>query len=192
VLETLRAIRTRLQIIAVRRRATVHRLFPAPLAVGGEPPRVLAVLTHVGDPERPEAGVARLTATLDGLLESLGDTRLELVVNALKGRHVVGSVPPHLRERVAVREREGIEPLFLGFEAQEEFAARADEFDSSRTTSSSPTSSCSRSSPSSTRPHPRMPSSSRTATSSQPAARCASTCSASAAPRRTGRSTASR
>jgi hypothetical protein len=129
VLETLRAIRTRLQIIAVRRRATVHRLFPAPLAVGGEPPRVLAVLTHVGDPERPEAGVARLTATLDGLLESLGDTRLELVVNALKGRHVVGSVPPHLRERVAVREREGIEPLFLGFEAQEEFAARADEFD---------------------------------------------------------------
>jgi hypothetical protein len=128
VLETVRAIRTRLQIIAVRQRAGVHRRFPAPLA-GAEKQRVLAVLTHVGDPEHPEVGVARLTATLEGLLESLAHTSLELVVNALKGRHVVAGLPAYLRERVTVREQEGIEPLFLGFEAQEEFAARAGEFD---------------------------------------------------------------
>src|SRR3954453_410608 len=127
-LETARAIRTRLQIIAVRRRASVHRLFPAPLA-GAEPPRVLAVVTHVADPEQPESGVSRLGATLDGLLESLGPPRLELFVNALEGPPVVASLPPHLRDRVTLRERSGIEPLFLGFEAQEEFAARADDFD---------------------------------------------------------------
>src|SRR3954449_11015740 len=98
-LETARAIRTRLRIIAVRGRPPVPRLFPAPFA-GAEPPRVLAVVTHVADPEQPESGVSRLGAPLDGLLESLGHTRLELVVNALEGRHVVASLPPHLRDRV--------------------------------------------------------------------------------------------
>jgi hypothetical protein len=128
LLETARAVRVRLQIIAVRQRASVHRRFPAPLAAG-EAPRVLAVVTHVGDPASPGDGAARLGATLEGLLESLGQTRLELVVNALPGRHVVASLPAHLRERVTVRERDGVEPLFLGFEAQEEFAARVEEFD---------------------------------------------------------------
>jgi hypothetical protein len=128
VLETASAIRTRLQIIRVRQRASVHRRFPAPLATT-DPPRVLAVATHVGDPAHSEAGAVRLAATFDGLLESLAHTELELVVNALKGRHAVESLPDYLRDRVTLREREGIEPLFLGFEAQEEFAARADDFD---------------------------------------------------------------
>ncbi len=77
----------------------------------------------------PELSVERLERTLDGLLESLGHTRLELVLNTLPGRHVAAALPEHLSARLVVRERSGVEPMLLGFEAQEEFVDRVEDVD---------------------------------------------------------------
>ena len=127
--ETGRAVRTRAAIQIVRQRQRVHRRFPAPVAIG-ERPRVLAVVTHVATEGRStEEAAARLEQTLDGLFESLAHTDLELVLNTLAGRHVAEALPEHQRERLAVREHEGVEPLFAGFEAQKELAARAGDFE---------------------------------------------------------------
>src|SRR5581483_127489 len=93
-------------------------------------PRVVVVVTHVADPDQPPGPAAeRLERTLEALLESLGHTQLELVVNTLPGRQVTESLPAHQRARLAVREREAVEPLLLGFAAQDELVARADEAD---------------------------------------------------------------
>jgi len=74
--------------------------------------------------------VGRLERTVEGLVESLGHTRLELVLNTLPGRHVAASLPEHQRSRVTVREQRGVEdPMFLGFRAQGEFAERAHDVD---------------------------------------------------------------
>ena len=116
--ETLRAVRTRARIASFQQRGAVVRRFPEPLAEQSAP-RVLAVVTHVADESRPsELIVERLQRTLDGLLESLGHTRLELVLNTLPGRHVAAALPDYLSSRLVVRERHGVEPMFLGFEAQ--------------------------------------------------------------------------
>jgi hypothetical protein len=67
--------------------------------------------------------------TLDALVESLGHTQLELVLNTLPGRHVAAALPEHLRDRLLVRERTVDDPLYLGFEAQQEFDRRVDDAD---------------------------------------------------------------
>jgi len=129
-IELLRAIRTRLQIIVVRRRGAVAQRFPAPVQ-RGPGPRVLAVVTHLTREGRPEEElVERLRQTIDGLLTSLGHTRLELALNTLPGRHVADRLPAYQRDRLTVCERADVDdPLFLGFEAQELFAGRLEEFD---------------------------------------------------------------
>ena len=127
VVETVRAIRTRAQITIVQQRAEVHRKFPLPIDV--QPgARVLAVVTHVVDPERPQSeSVERLERTLDGLLDSLARTRLEIVVNTLVGRHITSILPEHQRARATARELPEADPMYLGYSAQEEFARRVDE-----------------------------------------------------------------
>ncbi|HZT15294.1 MAG TPA: hypothetical protein VFA19_05050 [Gaiellaceae bacterium] len=129
VVETARAVGVRARISLVRQRAGVVRRFPEP--VRHRPaPRVVAVLTHVVDPQRDrESGVERLRRTLEGLLESLDHARVELVLNTLPGQHVENGLPDYLRSRLEVRERVGVEPLFLGFEAQQEFVERQDTCD---------------------------------------------------------------
>jgi hypothetical protein len=127
VVETARAIRTRTQITVVQQRAEVHRRFPLPIAV--QPcPRVIAVITHVVSPERPRAeSVERLAQTIDGLLESLAQACIEVVVNSFPGRHIVPSLPEYQRARTTVRELPEAEPMYLGYLAQDEFASRIDE-----------------------------------------------------------------
>jgi len=81
----------------------------------------------VADQERPAAeAAARLTRAIEALLESLGHTRLEVVLNTIPGRNVVAELPDHVRSRLSVSEQKGIEPLLLGFAAQEIFATRRD------------------------------------------------------------------
>jgi hypothetical protein len=127
LVETARALRTRAQIVVVRQRTRVHRRFPAPIAVPPGP-RVLAVVTHVADASRdPGESAKRLGATLDGLLESLAHTRLEIVLNTVPGGHATSSLPEHQRRRITVREHGDVEPLFAGFEAQRELAERVDD-----------------------------------------------------------------
>lgn len=130
MMELLAAVRVRLQVIRVRQRAVVHQRFPTPLN-RDRGPRVLAVVTHVTDGRHePSAFVDRLSATLDGLLLSLCRSRLELVLNTLPGRHVADALPERQQARLHVLARDNMDdPLFLGFEAQEAFAERIDEFD---------------------------------------------------------------
>jgi hypothetical protein len=129
VVETIAAVRTRAAIRVVRQRARVHHRFPGPPVT--EPgPRVLAVVTHVANPETPAGElVERLRLTLDGLLESLGHTRLELVLNTLPGRHAVADLPDYQRSRLAVSEHRDVDPMFVGFQAHEEFARRVEDAD---------------------------------------------------------------
>jgi hypothetical protein len=129
-MELLAAVRVRLKIIRVRQRVAVHRRFPTPLSQDA-PPRVLAVVTHLAR-ESHDASifVDRLSATLDGLLLSLGRTRLELALNTLPGRHVAAALPEYQRARLQVLARDNVDdPLFLGFEAQQTFAERLGDFD---------------------------------------------------------------
>jgi len=127
--ELLGVLRTRARIASFKQRGMVAHLFPEPPS-HESPPRVLAVVTHLADASRPtELSAQRLERTLDGLLESLGHTRLELVLNTMPGRHVAATLSDHLRSRLVIRERQGVEPMFLGFEAQVEFADRVDEVD---------------------------------------------------------------
>ncbi len=127
--ETLRALRTRARITSFQHRGEVVRRFAEPPAENSRS-RVLAVVTHVVDGSRPtELSAERLGRTLDGLLESLGHTQLELVLNTLPGRHVAEALPEHLSSRLVVRERDGVDPMLLGFEAQTEFVDRAEDFD---------------------------------------------------------------
>jgi hypothetical protein len=127
--ETVRTIRARARLAGFQQRHRVVRRFPAP-RVEPERPRVVAVVTHVADPSRSQATtVERLERTLEGLLESLGHTRLELVLSTLPDRHVAAELPEHLRSRLTVREQEVADPMFLGFEAQGEFERRAGEAD---------------------------------------------------------------
>ena len=128
-LETLKAVRARVQIASFQQRVRVVQRFPERFAEQRRP-KVLAVVTHLSDPGRP-AGVSveRLERTLDGLIESLGHTQLALVLNTLPERHVVASLPEHQRSRLEVRERIVADPMFLGFEAQGEFVDRLEDFD---------------------------------------------------------------
>jgi hypothetical protein len=129
VVETVRAVRTRIEISLVRQRVTVTRRFPQ-AARGAPAPRVVVVITHVSDPVRDvESGVARLGQTLDAVLESLDHAHVDLVLNTLPDRHVASRLPAHLRSRLEIRERTGVEPLFVGFEAQSEFARRVNDAD---------------------------------------------------------------
>ena len=129
VIETGRAIRTRARITFVRQREAVHRRFPAPIDV--QPgPRVLAVVTHVADPAREASeSVERLERTLDGLLASLAHTRLRIVVNTVSDRHVTAALPEHQRSRISVHGISGVDPMYLGFCAQDEFERQIDEAD---------------------------------------------------------------
>jgi hypothetical protein len=125
----LQAVRTRARIGAFRQRVQVATRFPEPRR-STTPAVVVAVVNHVADPNRPtEESIERLERTFNGLLESFGDTRLELVLNTLPGRHVAAGLPDHLRPNVLVRERMDVEPMLLGFEAQREFVRRAGEAD---------------------------------------------------------------
>jgi hypothetical protein len=127
--ELARALRTRAQIAAFGTRAELTRRFPEAPATRAKP-TVVAVVTHVADPDRPAAEAAeRLERTLDGLLESLGHTRLELVLNTIPGRHAAADLPPYLRSRLALAEHEISDPMFLGFEAQSAFESRAETAD---------------------------------------------------------------
>ena len=127
--ETLGVLRAYARLARFQQHHRVVRRFPE-VYTPSAPPRVLAVVTHVADPTRPEeVSAARLRQTLDGLLESLGHTKLELVVSTLAGRHVTGSLPGYQRSCVIVREHEGIEPMLAGFAAQTVFAERADDAD---------------------------------------------------------------
>jgi hypothetical protein len=129
VVEAVRAVRTRVRIASFQQRARIVRRFPGPPQEQPRP-RVVAVVTHVADQSRPrEASVERLEQTMDGLLQSLGHTEIELVLNTLPGRHVADDLPEHLRSRLVVRERVDVEPIFLGFEAQQEFVERAGDAD---------------------------------------------------------------
>ena len=123
----MRTIWARGRLAAFQQRHRVVGRFAGPFQA--QPgPRVLAVITHVADRSRaPEVSVERLERTVEGLLESLAHTRLELVLNTLPQRHVAEALPAHQRSRLDVREQLGVEPMFLGFEAQGEFARRADE-----------------------------------------------------------------
>jgi hypothetical protein len=124
--ELLLALRARAQIAAFRERGRVIRRF-ADASPPPPPPRVVAVVTHVVDPERARGeSVDRLARTLDGLLESLAHTQLELVVNTFPARHVVDGLPPYLRDRVTVSESSDLHPMLLGFKAQDQFLLRRD------------------------------------------------------------------
>jgi hypothetical protein len=128
-LSVVQALRTRARIAAFKQQGHTVRRFPAPVAAGRRPV-VVAVVTHLSNPDRPrELDVGRVTRTLEGLVESLGHTQLALVLNTLPARHVADELPEHLRAQLVVRERDGVEPLFLGFEAQTEFAERAGDAD---------------------------------------------------------------
>jgi hypothetical protein len=127
--ETAQALRARARIASFKARVQVARRFPESVAQRTQP-SVLAVVTHVADPTRPlEASADRLERTLEGLLESLGHARLELVLNTVRGGHAAAALPEHLRERLVIREHEIEDPMFLGFEAQGEFVRCADSAD---------------------------------------------------------------
>jgi hypothetical protein len=129
VAETVAAIGVRARISLVRQRTGVVRRFPAP-AVSRQRPRVIAVITHFANPAVDgTSAVIRLRETLDGLLESLGHVRLEIILNTLPARHVADALPDYLRARLELRERAVAEPLFLGFEAQAEFVVRSEVYD---------------------------------------------------------------
>jgi hypothetical protein len=129
VSETVRAVRTRAAIRVVRQRSQVHRRFPGPPAAQATP-RVVAAVTHVVDPDAPRGqSVERLERTLDALLESLEHTRLQLVLNTLPGRHVAADLPEYQRSRLVVAEHPDVDPMFVGFQAHEEFARRAEDGD---------------------------------------------------------------
>jgi hypothetical protein len=128
-LELAATFRRRARLAAFQQHIRVASRFPEPF-VQPPPTRVLAVVTHVADPGRtPEATADRLERTLDGLDYSLGHTELSLVLNTLPERHVAAALPDHLRDRLEIVEQTDVEPLFLGFRAQDIFAARATEFD---------------------------------------------------------------
>jgi hypothetical protein len=121
-----RALRVRTEIATFQQRAALAARFPA-AATPSRRPVVVAVVTHVASPDRTEEETTeRLGRTLDALVESLGMSEIELIVNTMPGRHCVARLPRHLRERVAVAERTVPEPLLLGFEAQGEFVRRAE------------------------------------------------------------------
>lgn len=129
VVETVAAVAVRARISLVRQRAGVVYRFPAP-ALRAPVPRVLAVVTHVADTSLdPTIGVERLRRTLEGVLESLDHARVQIVLNTLPRRHLADDLPSYLRARMEIRENPTVEPLFLGFEAQQEFATRRDVFD---------------------------------------------------------------
>lgn len=91
---------------------------------------MLAVVTHLATaPDESGRSVERLRCTLDGLLQSLDHARVELVLNTIAESHVAAELPGYLRSRIEVRERSEVEPLFLGFEAQDEYVRRRDDFE---------------------------------------------------------------
>lgn len=129
VVETAAAVGVRMRISLVRQRAGVVRRFPAPIQQR-RAPRVVAVLTQVlREPIEVEHGLNRLQHALEGLLESLDHARVELILNSMPGRHVGNELPGYLRERLEIREHPGVEPLFVGFEAQQAYVERQDTCD---------------------------------------------------------------
>jgi hypothetical protein len=127
--ELTRAARARVRITAFHQRARVVRTFPGRIT-NSSPPRVLVVVTHVVTPGADRALRAEgLQRTLDGVLESLAAAKLSLVVNTTPDGHVVEGLPVYQRTVVDVREHIDVNPMFVGFRAQDEFLERIDEFD---------------------------------------------------------------
>jgi hypothetical protein len=127
--ELTRAARARARITAFHQRARVVRTFPGRIS-SSSPPRVLVVVTHVVTPAADRALRAEgLRRTLDGVFESLAAASFSLVVNTTPDGHVVEALPAYQRTVVDVREHDDVDPMFVGFRAQDEFLARIDEFD---------------------------------------------------------------
>jgi hypothetical protein len=127
--ELVATFRRRARLAAFQQHVRVASRFPEPYTPPA-PPRVLAVVTHLADPSRPSTlTVERLERTLDGLVYSLGHTDLEIVLNTLPERDVAAALPEHLGSRLVVRPQTGVEPLYLGFRAQDIFVERRSDFD---------------------------------------------------------------
>lgn len=123
------SVRLRLRIASFQSRATVVHAFPGALPASSRT-RIVVVVTHVSSQNRQvEVTIERLAATIQGILESLGQHELSIVVNTVPGRSMVASLPVELRRGLEIHETSGIDPMYLGFEAQRVFATHVSEAD---------------------------------------------------------------
>jgi hypothetical protein len=126
-IEATRSLRTAREIATFRARAQVAYRFTPPTATPRNRSRVVVAVAHVVDASRDrETATSRLACALDGVLESLAEADVELVVHTVPGGHSVDDLPGYLRDRVELLEHDDVNPLLVGFQAQRDFAARGD------------------------------------------------------------------
>ena len=127
--ELVRAARARARITAFHQRARVVRTFPGRIHTSS-PPRALVAVTHVVlDGADRASRTDALRRTLDGVLETLAAASPSIVLNTMPERHVIEALPAYQRTIVEVREHPDVDPMFVGFRAQDEFLARVEKFD---------------------------------------------------------------
>lgn len=97
--------------------------------------RILAVIAHITpdpatlDEARRAIYVDRLKHTIDGLLVSFAVDELAVVIQSQPGRHITSDLPSYQLDHITIDESSTCDPMFIGFEAQTEFAKRRNEFD---------------------------------------------------------------
>lgn len=99
------------------------------------PPKVLVGIVHItseeeaADAEKAKTKVARVTATLDGLLTSFSHCKLEITLITMRNRHVAKFLRPDHRRIVTVKEELDCDPMFIGYRVHELFVNERDKYD---------------------------------------------------------------
>lgn len=97
--------------------------------------KLLVVIAHVAssqDTESEEKGykkIEKLKRTIDGVMHSFSHYDLQIVINTIPNRHVTRFLPSYQQAKITVVEQENVEPMLVGFRAQDEFIERVEKFD---------------------------------------------------------------
>ena len=132
--EVIRSLVRRIRLNAFYQRFHVLNRLAQKLEEPARPKLIVGIVHITSVEEHRDAKVAqtkveRLSATLDGLLQSFAHCSLTIKLITMPERHIYDYLPEHQRACVEVQEETGCDPMFIGYRVHELFLRHQDEFD---------------------------------------------------------------
>lgn len=127
------ARKIRLMFLYLRAEVVIALKDPRP--VQPKQSKVLAIIPHITSADQsqdsPEAAlkIEKLKHTIDGLLTSFAHCELSILIRTLPGRHITASLPDYQKRCIQVITAPDCDPMYLGFQVQDEFVQQREHFD---------------------------------------------------------------